>query len=162
MDLRIYNNLSYILRSESQYTCDCLQQSGAGVLLLKPHPDFNTSSPSEVHFTPNPPPSQCEFLIQRMTVVSESKHLELYIDDIYEMTAKGCAVSLKKGRYSIDQKFWKSQPVSYHWIFFQSIYMVPLLEYNSPCQHMSNCHCYSISCYFITLHQERGQCNWTL
>lgn len=87
--------------SESQFICDCLQESEAGVTLLRPHPPtpmatMGRSIASEIHFKPDN--STCEFLFKKITVVSESRHLELYIDDVYEMTSKGCAVSLKKGR----------------------------------------------------------------
>ena len=95
--------LFFAFSSESQYICDCLQESETGVTLLRPHPPppmetMGRSIASEIHFTPGNN-GTCEFLFKKITVVSESRHLELYIDDIYEMTSKGCAVTLKKGRY---------------------------------------------------------------
>jgi len=92
-----YYHCYVICRSESQYVCECVQAAEAGILLLRPSPEINTNAPSQIHLTPTNIPTN-EFCVMKIIVVSESKHLELYIDDIYEMTSKGCTLSLKKGR----------------------------------------------------------------
>lgn len=81
-------------RSESQFICNCIQSSGAGVILSQPHPESDVV-PCELHFTAHP--MAVQFCITKVVVVSEARHLELYLDDLYEKTSKGCMLTVKKG-----------------------------------------------------------------
>ena len=61
-------------------------------------PNLQTAGiPCELHFTANP--TKIQFCIIKIIVVSEAKHLELYLDDLYEKTTKGCMLTMKKGKY---------------------------------------------------------------
>lgn len=97
---RVYYCLHF--RSESQFVCDCVQSAGAGIMLLKPPPETE-NIPCEMHIVPQASPlssSRGEYCVLKLTIISESKHLEMYIDDMYEETSKGCMLTVKKGKYA--------------------------------------------------------------
>ncbi len=62
----------------------------------QPNPETDVV-PCEMTFMAHPIAS--EFCITKVLIVSEAKNLELYIDNMYEKTAKGLMLTLKKGRY---------------------------------------------------------------
>ena len=82
-------------RTQDQIVCNCVQSSGSGVCLTQPHPETDVI-PCEMHFKAHPLSS--EFCITKIVIVSEARNLELYIDDMYETTARGCMLTLKKGK----------------------------------------------------------------
>lgn len=76
-----------------------MQSAGSGILLLKPAPDpidGDRDIACEMHLAPHSP--RAEYCILKLSIVSESKHIELYLDDSYEETCKGCMVTVKKGK----------------------------------------------------------------
>eukprot|EP00794_Sanderia_malayensis_P005597 gene5597-6286_t len=82
-------------RSQDQLVCSGVQSSGCGVILTQPHPDTDIV-PCEMTFTAHPISS--EFCVTKIFVVSEAKNLELYVDNMYEKTAPGLMLTLKKGK----------------------------------------------------------------
>jgi len=80
-------------RSESQFISSCIQSSGTGVIFNQPNPELD-STPCELQLAQHK--NKCH--ITKLLVVSEGKHVELYLNHIYAKTSKGCLVSAKKGK----------------------------------------------------------------
>ena len=80
---------------ESQYICNCVQDKDMGVILTQPN---ISSDPLPCQLTFKAHPSAINYSLKRVVVVSEAKHLELYVDDMYEKTERGRMLTLSKGR----------------------------------------------------------------
>ena len=74
---------------------DSIQASNYGVILSQPNPEQG-SIPCELQIVSQAIPN--EYTISKLIIVSEAKHLELYVNDMYIKTSKGFMLTLKKGR----------------------------------------------------------------
>ena len=85
----------FLHRSQDQLVCSGVQSAGGGVCLAQPHPETDIV-PCEMTFKAHP--IACEFCITKIIIVSEARNLEMYIDEMYERTAKGMMLTLRKGK----------------------------------------------------------------
>ena len=83
-------------RCQNKLVCSGVQSAGNGVCLTQPHPETDVI-PCEMTFMAHPVAS--EFCITKIIIVSEARNLEMYVNNMYEKTAKGLMLTLRKGKW---------------------------------------------------------------
>ncbi|XP_012566713.1 uncharacterized protein LOC101240882 isoform X1 [Hydra vulgaris] len=82
-----------VMRSESQVVTASIQASKNGVILSRPIA-FHETIACELQIESQD--DQNEYVLSKLIVVSEAKHLELYVNDMYIKTSKGLMLTFQK------------------------------------------------------------------
>ncbi|XP_065648892.1 uncharacterized protein LOC101240882 isoform X2 [Hydra vulgaris] len=87
-----------VMRSESQVVTASIQASKNGVILSRPIA-FHETIACELQIVSQDDIN--EYVLSKLIVVSEAKHLELYVNDMYLKTSKGLMLPTQEGSLSL-------------------------------------------------------------